>query len=152
MVAHPNVAPEVARRNLALRSAFAAFGIAAVSAIPGWLGTTPHHWVDLLMQAVPPLSAAALFAGLCIGFVTLCPIPRITAVTASTFPAMHVSITYAMAQLLSSRSNALMEPLPQQVPIQSWLNTSTWLIAFLAELCVFGIAAVVSARANRGSR
>jgi hypothetical protein len=150
MTEHQSLQPEHARRNLVLASAVTAFFIAAASPVPSWLSATPpHRWIDLVMQAVPPLSAAALFAGLCIGFVSLCPLPRLTAATAITFPAMHVSITYAMAQLLSSRSNALMQPLPEQVPIQSWLMSSTWLTAFVAELVVFSVAAFVQARTNR---
>ena len=96
------------------------------------------------MQAVPPTSAAALLAGLCIGFVSLSPNPRLTPVTAVTFPAMHISMTWALAQLLSSRQSSLVEPLPQQLPIQVWLSLATLRDAFGAELAVFLLAAVAT--------
>ena len=143
------VQPEHARRNLVLYSSCVAAAVAALSAVPSWLRATPHHWIDLFMQAVPPISGAALLAGLCIGFVSLCPVPRLNGITVFTFPAMHVSITYAMAQLLSSRPSALIEPLPQQLPIQTWLTSSTWLTAFLAEVVVFILVALVGRLSGR---
>ena len=144
MAEHPSVQSEPARRNLILYSALAAAAIAAGSAVPEWWRTMPRHGIDLVMQAVPPTSAAALLAGLCIGFVSLSPNPRLTFVTAVTFPAMHIAMTYTLAQLLAARQSALVEPLPQQLPIQAWLLPTTYLGAFGAELVVFLLAAGVT--------
>jgi len=151
MAEHEGVHPEHARRNLVLSSAFLAAAIAAASSVPSWLSAKPHEGIDLLMQAVPPTSAAALLAGLCIGFVSLSPYPRLNLVTALTFPGMHISITVALAQLLSSRPSALIEPLPQQLPIQAWLSPSTWSLALGAELVVFVLAALVARPSDRGN-
>ncbi|MHB8637526.1 MAG: hypothetical protein ACYC96_13740 [Fimbriimonadaceae bacterium] len=116
--------------------------------MPGWLRHNPHPQLDLLMQAVPPISGAALCAGLCIAFVSLSPHPRFSLVTAITFPSMHIAVTYALAQLLSSRSSALMQPMPQQLPIQKWLSTGTWLTALVAEFVVFTLLAIAARRKN----
>ena len=142
------VQPEHARRTVVLYSAVAAMVIAAAGAsvTTVWLNPAPYHPVDLFMQAVPPTSAAALLAGLCIGFVSLSPAPRLTFLNAFTFPLMHIAITWVLALLLSSRPNALIEPLPQQVPIQAWLSPATCLIAFGAELALFMFAAVIGWR------
>lgn len=151
MAEHESVQPEHARRNLVLYSAFLAAALAGASSVPSWLTIQPHRVIDLFMQAVPPISAAALLAGLCIGFVSLSPHSRPSFVTALTFPGMHISITVALAQLLSSRQSALIEPLPQQRPIQAWLSPSTWLLALGAELVVFVLAALVGRLSNRQS-
>lgn len=98
----------------------------------------------MVMQGVPPTSGAALLAGLCIGFVGLSPLPKPSLVTAITFPSMHVALTVALANLLSARPNALIEPMPRQIPIQLWLSPSTWGLALGVELLVFVAIALYS--------
>ncbi len=137
---------EQRRRKLILLASLGALVLSAGCTIPGWLNEPNRVFVNLGFQVLPLVSASAFLAGLCVGLPALCPWTKLPPLGALTFPGMHISLTLAIAHLLTTRPSAMMEPLRAQRQILVWLEPRLWLTALVVEVLFFLTASLLFGR------